>query len=399
MRKLQFEALVFAVGTPGFHCVTANVTCPSKQCCDECTSYVFDGPFTSAVSEWNLICDRAYLGATVQSCYFAGMLIGSFTTGMMSDAWGRKNCIFFCNAIMVRQSEFVSVCTDKKIAFQRVCVKYFSSIRLLLQLVAGVASAFVDCISFFAFLRFVVGFGLTGVMLTLFIYGMELVGPKHRTAAGNLTYFYYNVSSLLFTLIAYFIRDWRILLLVTTAPALLLFPCWKWMPESPRWLVAHNRLDEALDAIKKYGGKDDDNPVDLELLKNLLEEVRHEQEAKQKGDKKYTSFDLFRTPKMRKWTLIVCYQWFAVALVSFGIVFFLTQLAGNIYLNITIMQIASLLRVALAWIIFLNQCDIMYFFLSFLRQVWSSNISWCYHHNSGSLSASCVGCLQRFMFL
>jgi len=81
------------------------------------------------------------------------------------------------------------------------------------------------------------------------------------------------------------------------------------MPESPRWLVAHNRLDEALDAIKKYGGKDNDNPVDLELLKTLLEEVRREQVAKQKGDKKYTSIDLVRTPKMRKWTAIVCYQW------------------------------------------------------------------------------------------
>ncbi|XP_028514055.1 organic cation transporter-like protein [Exaiptasia diaphana] len=99
----QFVSLVFATGTPGFHCVADNVTCPAKQCCDECTSYVFDGPFTSTVSEWKLICDRAYLGATINSCFFAGMLIGSFVTGMLSDAWGRQKCLFFCNAIMVRK--------------------------------------------------------------------------------------------------------------------------------------------------------------------------------------------------------------------------------------------------------------------------------------------------------
>ncbi|KAK3755611.1 hypothetical protein QZH41_017604, partial [Actinostola sp. cb2023] len=269
---------------------------------------------------WNLICDRAYLGATVQSCYFAGMLIGSLTTGMISDAWGRKNCMFFCNAIM---------------------------------LVAGVASTFVDCISFFAFLRFVVGYGLTGSMLSLYIYSLELVAPKYRTAAANLVDFFYNGSSLLFTLIAYFVPDWRILMLITTAPAVLLFPFWKWVPESPRWLVAHNRLDEALDAIKKYGGKDD-NPIDSEELKNVLEEVRREQIAKQKKDKKFTIIDLVRTPKMRKWSAIVCYQWFAVSLVNYGIVFFLTQLTGNIYANYTIMNVVSTLLIPLTWIVYLK---------------------------------------------
>jgi hypothetical protein len=47
----QFEALVFAFSTPNFHCTTANVTCPPKKCCGECTSYEFDGPFDSTVSE------------------------------------------------------------------------------------------------------------------------------------------------------------------------------------------------------------------------------------------------------------------------------------------------------------------------------------------------------------
>lgn len=50
----QFVLLVFATGTPGFHCVTSNVTCPKKQCCEGCTSYVFDGPFNSVVSEVSL---------------------------------------------------------------------------------------------------------------------------------------------------------------------------------------------------------------------------------------------------------------------------------------------------------------------------------------------------------
>lgn len=47
----QFTLLVFANGTPNFKCVTPNVTCDMKKCCDGCTSYEFKGPFHSTVSE------------------------------------------------------------------------------------------------------------------------------------------------------------------------------------------------------------------------------------------------------------------------------------------------------------------------------------------------------------
>ncbi len=72
-----------------------------------------------------------------------------------------------------------------------------------------------------------VGFSLAGVMLTHYIFLMELVGPGTRTAAGNMAYFYVNGFHMLFVLIAYFERDWRILIMIATLPAILLFPFWK----------------------------------------------------------------------------------------------------------------------------------------------------------------------------
>ena len=48
---LQIASLVFATGTPKFHCVTPNVTCKESKCCENCTSYVFDDSFTSTVTE------------------------------------------------------------------------------------------------------------------------------------------------------------------------------------------------------------------------------------------------------------------------------------------------------------------------------------------------------------
>jgi hypothetical protein len=80
------------------------------------------------------------------------------------------------------------------------------------------------------------------------------------------------------------------------------------MPESPRWLIAHNQLDEAYKVLMKFGGKKG-KPVDEQLLKTLIEDVRNDQLAREKNAKRYTPIDLVRTPKMRKWTLIMCYQW------------------------------------------------------------------------------------------
>ncbi|CAH3139934.1 unnamed protein product [Pocillopora meandrina] len=316
----QFSLLVFGFGIPKFQCVTPNVTCEARKCCDGCHAYEFIGPLQSTVSEWNLICDRAFLGATIQSCFFAGMLVGSLVTGMISDAWGRKKCIFICNAIM---------------------------------LITGFPSAFVHSIPLFAVLRFMVGFGLTGVMLSLYIYGMELVGPNCRTATGNITYFYYNGFQMLFVLIAYLERHWRNLSLIATVPAALLFPFWKLIPESPRWLVAHDQLDEAKSIIEAFGSKDE-KTLDSEVIRSLLEGVRREQIEREKTAKKYNPIHMFLTPKLRKWTAIICYQWFVVAMVNVGMFIFISQLVGDLYVSYVVIEILTVVRIPVTWILYLK---------------------------------------------
>ena len=47
----QFSLLVFGFGTPKFQCVTPNVTCEARKCCDGCHAYEFMGPLQSTVSE------------------------------------------------------------------------------------------------------------------------------------------------------------------------------------------------------------------------------------------------------------------------------------------------------------------------------------------------------------
>lgn len=60
-----------------------------------CTSWEFDMSLIgkTILSEWNLVCDRLYLGSVVESCFLAGAGLGSVTSGWISDQHGRKNTL------------------------------------------------------------------------------------------------------------------------------------------------------------------------------------------------------------------------------------------------------------------------------------------------------------------
>ncbi|EDO47492.1 predicted protein, partial [Nematostella vectensis] len=188
---------------------------------------------------WNLICDRSYLRALVQSMFFAGMLVGSFVSGPVSDIYGRKCCSFVFTATLI---------------------------------LGAAVSVVVDCVSFLCFLRFVVGVGCSGIFTGTFTLVLEFVGPNRRTMIGCVYQYYWAFGFMSFVLTAYFIRDWRPMVLLTSLPALSLFLFIKVFPESPRWLMAQGRVDEAHAILMKF--KDEDNKsVDSERLKELLVRV------------------------------------------------------------------------------------------------------------------------------
>lgn len=81
----------------------------------------------------------------------------------------------------------------------------------------------------------------------------------------------------------------------------------RWIPRSPRWLIANNHLDEAHEVLMKYA-KYNHVTVDSKHLKHLIQEVR-KTDARKFEDEKYGILDTVKTPKLRKRTLIMFFNW------------------------------------------------------------------------------------------
>ena len=78
-----------------------------------------------------------------------------------------------------------------------------------------------------ALFRFVVGFFEAGCFLSVFVLATELVGPEKRALAGILVWLYFTVALMILGLIAYFVRNWRTLLILSSAPWIFTLAFWK----------------------------------------------------------------------------------------------------------------------------------------------------------------------------
>ncbi|XP_016944470.4 organic cation transporter protein [Drosophila suzukii] len=271
-----------------------------------CSSYVYDQSkfLNSAVTEWNLVCSRAFLAATSDSIFMLGVLLGSFIFGQMSDKLGRKPTFFA---------------------------------SLVLQVIFGVLAAVSPEYFSYTISRMIVGATTSGVFLVAYVIALEMVGSSYRLFAGVAMQMFFSVGFMLTAGFAYFIHDWRWLQIALTLPGLL-FICYYWIiPESARWLLLKGRQEEAFVIIKK-AAKENRVHIPNQIYDQLVDEVaeKKKQDELTANQPAATVFDLLRFPNLRRKTLLIFFDWFVNSGVYYGLSWNTNNLGGNQLVNFMI---------------------------------------------------------------
>lgn len=121
---------------------------------------------------------------------------------------------------------------------------------------------------------------------------MELVGPNYRSFVTVMTCTFYTFGLMALAVVTTLVRDWFILSLVTSVPFLLYFFYILIMPESPRWLLAKGKLEDALKVLEtmaRVNGKEFPESFHSKLEERVLQE---KQRKKKKVEHNIGALDL-----------------------------------------------------------------------------------------------------------
>ncbi|XP_017794870.1 PREDICTED: organic cation transporter protein-like isoform X2 [Habropoda laboriosa] len=266
-----------------------------------CDRYVYDrSKYKSTTSsEWNLVCDKAWLRATGDSLFMVGVMLGSMIFGGLSDKYGRRP-IFF--------------------------------LSLVIQLVGGILVAVSPEFISYVIFRLIVGSTTSGVFLVAYVIALEMVGPRKRLVAGVGCQLFFTTGYILTAGFAYFITDWRMLQVAITVPSIAFLLYWWFIPESARWLLTKGRVQEAKDLLQRASLE---NGVEMpsEALDTLLNNSTDESAP---DYKKPSLFDLFRYPNLRRKSILLFFNWLVNSGTYYGLSWHVSNLGGNDYVNFVI---------------------------------------------------------------
>ncbi|NXM40248.1 S22A5 protein, partial [Gymnorhina tibicen] len=271
---------------------------------------------STIVTEWNLVCANDWKGPLSTSLFFVGVLLGSFISGQLSDKFGRKNVLF---ATLAMQTGFSFI------------------------------QVFSTSWEMFSVLFVLVGMGQISNYVAAFVLGTEILGKSIRVLFCTLgVCIFYAFGYMLLPLFAFFIRDWRMLLLALTLPGLLCIPLWWVIPESPRWLISQGRFQEAEDIIRKAAKTNGITAPDVILDPRELQDVNSQKQQT------YTILDLMKTRNILTITIMSVLIWMIISVGYFGLSLDTPNLHGNVYVNCFLSAVIEVPAYIISWLLLRN---------------------------------------------
>lgn len=225
--------------------------------------------------------------------FFVGSVVGTLFYGLLSDKIGRLPALILSNL-----SGFIG---DFSTIFTRT-LPTFTLCRFISGLAADTNFYLMYIMGmFFQHIFFPTMFMIKFYKLAV----LEYIKPSMRTLGLNLVVGLFYCLGLVFTpWLAVVAGSWQRYLLMTSLPILSVSLFYFIIQESAQWLVTRDDLDGAIRRLRnvaKFNGK--------KVTEEDFNEFRkYCEKQKKKGEKQSNLIDMFRTPRMRKHTLILFFK-------------------------------------------------------------------------------------------
>ena len=220
-------------------------------------------------------------GGLVATATFAGMLVGAWFWGTISDYVGRR------------------------MGFQ---------LTVLIFAVFGLLSAFAPGWEWLAVLRFLTGFGLGGALPLDFSLYAEFLPTENRGRNLVILESFWALGTIVAAGLAWILVPnfgWRPLLATSALAAVLVLWIRRSIPESPRYLAITGKTDEAREILAGIARENDRPAPEGELVAG----------ERQSG----TTVGRLWKPGLRQTSLMLWIAWFCISLAYYGIFTWLPQ--------------------------------------------------------------------------
>uniref|UniRef100_A0A2R5L9S5 Putative organic cation/carnitine transporter n=1 Tax=Ornithodoros turicata TaxID=34597 RepID=A0A2R5L9S5_9ACAR len=245
--------------------------------CDTGWVYDMNELFVTVTMENNWVCGESNKLYTIHTCHWIGSLVGFLVSGFVADRFGRKRTVIGLLAVTI---------------------------------IANLGCVFfASHLSFYMF-RFLAGAGTYTSSTSSFILVMEYTVATRRTLVAFIWGVSWTFLATAYPWYAYYISNWRGLLLTTVALDVILLVLYWWAPESSSWLMARGKKEKALALlmrIAKFNGK----VVRADHLETVLFRAYGTDmwgEVNPDGSKRSffrNTMALLETPRIRRNTLLV----------------------------------------------------------------------------------------------
>lgn len=255
----------------------------------------------TVTSEWDLVCGEAWKRSLMQSIIMGGALVGVIIFGRLSDDFGRRTAFL---------------------------------IGLLLLMISGITASFAGSFMVFNILRFIQSTAATGITAALVTIFMEVMPGKDRIYMNVGFGMGYAVPVLFIPLLSYYLLNFRHMQLAIGLSGLLLVPFIPFVCESPKWLLAKQRVNKAEKAITRIIKMNRRQMPNMTAVMTRLSRLAETESAQRSKDLGF--LDFLKVPILRRTAAILAGTWCMNSVRTYYLALNAHRLPGNPHVNFAI---------------------------------------------------------------